>query len=475
MKTVDLVVVGGGPAGMAAATAGADFGASVALIDDSPEPGGKVLKQGRRGPAVRHTDPIEAAVGRRLARRFERRRHRLSIFADSEVWDVAADNTLSFSISSNGAQRLETARGRCLIFCTGALERVIPFEGWHLPGVYSVGGLNTLVKRGVIPGRRFVVGGSGPLPMVLARNLLQNGAKIEALATAVCWSRSAGRLPILAATVDPFKLAAAIIYATTLKRHRVPILTASAVTRAEGDAERLSVTVNALDRSWTPQPGGRQIPADVVAVSFGLIPATELTRLRGCGHVFDEDLGYWRVARNRSGETDVAGVFAAGDGVTVKGYAAAAAEGRAAAIAACARLGLIDRPSADRALAPLLRRLATAARFGRALDRLSQPRPGIFTAVSDATIVCRCEDVSAGDIRRAVAGGARDVHEIKRTTRLGMGPCQGRFCGQVVNELMWQANGRQVPRQTFTPRSPVRPVNFGVLADALNHDRKDRS
>jgi bacterioferritin-associated ferredoxin len=390
------------------------------------------------------------------------------------VWDASTDNSVSFSSASNGTQRLETVRGRCLIFCTGALERVIPFQGWDLPGVFSVGGLNSLVKRGVLPGRRFVVAGSGPLLPVLARNLLKGGARLEALVSAVSIGRAAALAPILAASIDPFKLAAAWLYLFTLKRYRVPILSAAAVTQAAGDGEVSSVVVQNLDRSWAPLPGGsRRFKADAAAVGYGLIPATELTRLRGCGHVFDPDLGYWRVVKKRTCETDIPGVFAAGDGVTVKGYAAAALEGQVAAVEACAQLRFIDRQAAARRISPLVRRLAAAARFGRALDALSRPQPGIFKAVTDSTVVCRCEDVTAGDIRQTIAEGARDTHEIKRTTRLGMGHCQGRFCGQVVNELLWQLTGNPSPRQVFTPRSPVRPVSFGIMADTLNPDLED--
>ena len=267
-----------------------------------------------------------------------------------------------------------------------------------------------------------------------------------------------------------------MLYYSTLKRCRVPIITGSAITRADGDGRLAKLVVDPVDRSWNPRPGrARVLGADTAAVSYGLIPATELTRLRGCGHVFDEELGYWRVIRDRMGRTDIAGVFAAGDGVTVKGYSAAAAEGRAAAIAACADLSLIDQPSAERRLAPLQRRLAAAARFGRTLDMLFRPRPGLIEAVSDATLVCRCEDVSAGDLRRAVIGGARDIHEIKRVTRLGMGHCQGRFCSQAVNELLWHARNCVSSRQAFTPRSPVRPVAFGVMADTINHEKEERS
>jgi thioredoxin reductase/bacterioferritin-associated ferredoxin len=471
MKPVDVVIVGGGPAGMAAAAQAAAAGASVVMIDDGAEPGGKVLKQGRAGLADRHTDPMEASIGRRLLREFDRRDDRVRFFARSEVWDVSADNAVAFSVSTPSGRRLETVQGRRLIFCTGALERVIPFQGWELPGVFSVGGLNTLVKRGVVPGKRFVVAGSGPLLLVLARNLLKSGACLDALVSAVSIGQAAAQAPILAATVDPYKLAAALLYAYTLKRHRVPVLSASAVIRADGDGEVSSVIVQSLDRSWAPLPDRRRhIQADAVAVAYGLIPATELTRLRGCGHLFEEALGYWRVIRKRTGETDIPGVFAAGDGVTVKGYAAAAMEGRTAAIEACAQLGLIDRRAADRRLSSLIRRLATAARFGRALDALARPRAGIFKAIGDSTVVCRCEDVTSGDIRRAAAGGARDIHDIKRTTRLGMGHCQGRFCGQVVNELLWQLAGRPSARQVFTPRSPVRPVRFGIMADTLTSD-----
>ncbi len=463
MRPLDLVIVGGGPAGMAAAATAAAAGASAALIDDGAEPGGKVLKQGRAGGAVRHTDPMEALVGRRMRREFDRSRVRFH--PRSEVWDVSGDNTVAFAATAPGGQGLQTVRGRRLILCTGALERVVPFEGWDLPGVFGVGGLNTLVKRGVVPGRHFVVAGSGPLLPVLAHNLLRSGARLEALVSAVSVAQAAARVPILAATVDPFKLAAALLYLFTLRRHRVPILSAAAVTRAEGAGGLCALTVQDLDRSWAPLPGRcRPIRADAAAVGYGLIPATELTRLRGCGHVFDTRRGYWRVVRNRTCETDAAGVFAAGDGVTVKGYAAAALEGRTAAVEACAQLGLIDRRDADRRLEPLVRRLGAAARFGRALDELSRPGPGLLAAAGDATVVCRCEDVTIGDVRRSVARGARDIHEIKRTTRLGMGHCQARFCGQAVTELLRHLTGVASEPRAFTPRSPARPVSFGVMA-----------
>jgi thioredoxin reductase/bacterioferritin-associated ferredoxin len=476
MTPADVVIVGGGPAGMAAAATAAEAGASAAVVDDCAEPGGKVLKQGRAGMSVRHTDRIEASIGRRMFRELDRYQRRIRWYDRSEVWDLSADNTVFFSVSTTGGQRLEAIRGRRLILCTGALERVMPFEGWDLPGVFGVGGLNTLVKRGVVPGRRFVVAGSGPLPLVLTRNLLNSGARVAAMVSAVSIGKAAAQAPILFVSVDPYKLAAGMLYIWTLRRHRVPVLSAAAVTRAMGDGVLSSVIVQNLDRSWAPLPKSRrQIRVDAAAVTYGLVPATELTRLRGCRHVFDTDRGYWRVVKTRTGETDLAGVFAAGDGVSVKGYVAAAMEGRAAAIEACAQLGFIDRRLADRRLQPLVRRLAVAARFGRSLDMLARPGPGLIQAVSDATVVCRCEDVTAGDIRRSVANGARDIHEVKRTTRLGMGHCQGRFCGQVVNELLWRMTGNPSPREIFTPRSPVRPVNFGIMADTLNHESEDRT
>jgi hydrogen cyanide synthase HcnB len=163
-------------------------------------------------------------------------------------------------------------------------------------------------------------------------------------------------------------------------------------------------------------------------------------------------------------ETSISGVFAAGDGLTIKGYSAAIEEGRVAALEACTQLDRLGKREADRLLRPALRKLKRFNRFGQIMDALSTPQPGIFNILTDDTVVCRCEEVTMQDVISAVADGARDVNDIKRRTRLGMGHCQGRFCGQVINELMWRLTDVRKQREVFTPRTPVKPVTFGCLA-----------
>jgi hydrogen cyanide synthase HcnB len=163
-------------------------------------------------------------------------------------------------------------------------------------------------------------------------------------------------------------------------------------------------------------------------------------------------------------ETNIPGIFAAGDGLTIKGYSAAIEEGRVAALEACTQLERVSRREADRLLRPSLRKLTRFNRFGQILDVLSTPRPGIFNIISDDTVVCRCEEVTMRDVIAAVADGARDMNDIKRRTRLGMGNCQGRICGQVINELIWRLTGVRKPHEMFTPRTPAKPVPFAFLA-----------
>jgi bacterioferritin-associated ferredoxin len=171
------------------------------------------------------------------------------------------------------------------------------------------------------------------------------------------------------------------------------------------------------------------------------------------------------VLRSPHMETTIPGVFVAGDGSQIRGYEAAIDEGRAAGIAACAQLGKLSSGEAHRLIQPLHRKLRRVRRFGEALDAISAPRPGILDSMPDDTIICRCEEVKLLDIRKAVALGAGSINDIKRRTRLGMGHCQGHFCGQMINELLWKIGGEKKKREIFTPRIPVKPVPFGALLD----------
>ena len=161
--------------------------------------------------------------------------------------------------------------------------------------------------------------------------------------------------------------------------------------------------------------------------------------------------------------TSVPKVFAAGDGVAIKGYLASSVEGRIAGLRACAAMGHLNQQVADSMSKPLKVKMHRLSEVGLAIDELSRTGKYIFDLISEQTIICRCEEVSLGDIRRAVQNGARDIEDIKRQTRLAMGHCQGRFCGQVVNELLENLSAEKIEPKLFTPRIPARPISFQDL------------
>ncbi len=451
---------------MAAAAEAARRGASVALVEESAELGGKVLKSAPHGSPLSWIESREKRFSDRLMTDLRRYPDRITPILRHQVWHIQDGRTLELSPVGGASVLTRQLKAKRLIIATGAMERVRPFPGWTLPGVFPLGGLNSFVKHRVLPGKRYVVAGSGPLLPVLAHNLIRAGGRIAALVQTIPYRQLLRHASAIAAGIDGWKLFQGFYYLKQIIRNQVPVYSGAAVCWAEGNDRVKSVRIIRLNEKGRPVPGTESdIAADVVAVGYGLIPCTDLARICGCREVYDHASEYRRILRNDRMESSLAGVFLAGDGGTVKGYAAAALEGKLAGAGAARQAGF--GTEADGGISALCQQLKRANRFGRVLDRLSAPPSGLLDLIPNETIICRCEEVRMKELRQAVDAGARDIHDLKRRTRTGMGQCQGRFCGQIINELLWNLLDRtevKSPcRDGFTPRIPAKPCTLKDL------------
>ena len=408
-----ILVLGAGPAGIAAAEAASASGHPVLLIDENPSPGGQVWRGG----------PARWGDGRadRLWSQLRARTH-LEFFGGARA--VARAGERALLVESAGGARV--VAWEQIIVCSGARELLLPFPGWTLPGVTGAGGLQALVKGGMpVAGKRVVVAGSGPLLLAVAATLRQQGAQIAAIVEhrrTADLARFAGRL----ALAHREKLLQSLRLAAALRG--VPYLRGAVVTEALGHGRLERVVID---------HGGKSddLACDFLACGFGLTASLETAGLFGCA------TGHGRVLVDDRQRTSAAGVWAAGESTGIGGVDKALAEGRIAGLAAVG-----EAPSA----ADLSAR-SQARAFAALLAQAFAPSPALKALCSASTIVCRCEDVRAGDLARHAGW-----REAKLQTRLGMGPCQGRVCGAACGFLYgWEAPGQ---------RQPVFPVDAGALA-----------
>ncbi|MGA5314414.1 NAD(P)/FAD-dependent oxidoreductase [Streptomyces pseudogriseolus] len=446
MRT-ELAVIGAGPAGLAAALAAARRGIRVTLVDAAPGSGGQYFRQPVPGLGTR------GAVPQHGRRTWTRLRDALAastvdVRPEHHVWCVEREPGGTTVHALLGPEQRESVgiRADAVLLATGGYETVLPFPGWTLPGVVTAGGAQAMLKGGLVtPGRTVVVAGTGPLLLPVATGLAAAGVRVAALVE----STDPAHLPRHARALAG-KLPEAAGYAARLLRHRVPVLTRHTVVRAHGEDRLTGVTVAALDARGRVQPGTeRLLPCDALAVGHGMLPHTDLAETLGCrldGHA---------VAVDAEQRTDVPGVWAAGEATGIGGAALALAEGHIAGRSAAARLrGATPDPHAWAPAARVRARGRTAAAALRALHTL----PAHWSdGVPDDTVICRCEEVSAGAVREALDLGAGDTRTVKLLTRAGMGWCQGRVCAPAVAALTGCA-------PTPARRPFARPVPLGVLA-----------
>ncbi|MEV7073692.1 NAD(P)/FAD-dependent oxidoreductase [Streptomyces sp. NPDC093990] len=459
MSDPTLAVIGAGPAGLAAALAAAARGVRVTLIDSAPEAGGQFYRQpapefgARRPRALHHQwrtwERLRDGLCTHL--RAGRARH----LTEHHVWFVERRGGAGLIVHAlAGPEQDEPVEvpADAVLLATGGYEKVLPFPGWTLPGVVTAGGAQAMLKGGlVLPGRTAVVAGTGPLLLPVATGLAAAGATVAALVDSADPMSFVRRSRAL--SVRPDKLAEGAGYAGRLLRHRVRTLPRHTVVEAHGCDRLEAVTVAALDREGRVRPDTRRrIGCDTLAVGHGMLPHTDLADALGCRvdgtdvHVDEEQ------------RTDVPGVWAAGEATGIGGSALSLAEGHIAGRSIAARLaGRTPDPGEWAAAARTRERLRA---FFAAVDSVYAPPAHWAEQVTDETVVCRCEEVSAGAVRDAVRElGAGDLRTVKLLTRAGMGWCQGRVCGPGVAGVAGCA-------ETAGRRPFARPVPLGVLARA---------
>ena len=464
MRAVECLVVGGGPAGLAAARAAAQAGVRVMLADENPELGGQYYRRPPAAFPVR--DPArlgkEHAEGRKLID--EVRALGVEARLDTVVWGIFDGRTAALA----SGDRTERVEARTLVLAPGAYDRPVPFPGWTLPGVVTAGGAQNLMKAyRVLPGRRVLIAGSGPLLLVVAHYLLGGGARVEALCEAApmrgLWRYAWRMLPHLNFVQQGYA------YLRELRAAGVPILTGHIVRRALGTTEVSEAVISRCDAAWRPIPGTeRALEVDTVVVGYGFVPSVELGRLAGCEHRYLADADCWIPARTAELESTVPGVFVVGDGAGVAGSAVALAEGHLAGLAVAHRLGKLPEREYRMKAARARGRLRHLAGFRGVMDRLYRVGGGLYTLADDETVLCRCEEVTVREVRAAIGDGALQMNEVKAWTRTGMGRCQGRMCGPALARLISAATGRPlVESGSFTVRPPTKPVTLAALMDEV--------
>jgi NADPH-dependent 2,4-dienoyl-CoA reductase/sulfur reductase-like enzyme len=454
MDRTELAVIGAGPAGLAAAISAAQTGVQVTLIDEYPRPGGQYL-QG--------DDHNQSSSTERRARALltELSSHAIEVRTETLVWGLE-DKTLALY----GAEGPESLKAQSLILATGARERVLPFPGWTLPGVMTVGGAQRLAKvHGVLPGDRILLAGSGPLLLPAALELSNRGGSIVGILEA---TRPLQWLPHLAAlSGNRERIQEAWQYARSLFSKGISYRFGQTVIRALGGESVEAAVVARLDPGGRPIPGTEEtLDVDTVGVSFGFIPNVELTRLAGCEHRYAPEWGGWIPTLDENMETTLSGVYAVGEAAGVGGAGLAMLEGHLAGLAVSTRLGRLSRGEFNRDWRRLARQMAPANRFGVTLNTLFHPRPGLDAIATDDTLLCRCEEVSVGETLNAVSSGDPRADSLKNVSRIGQGPCQGRTCGPLLTRLMAGRLGLSADLiGTFRVRPPLKPIPLAGWAN----------
>jgi NADPH-dependent 2,4-dienoyl-CoA reductase/sulfur reductase-like enzyme len=451
VKAMKVVVVGAGPAGVRAAQALVEAGLRPVVIDEGRKDGGQIYRRQPDGFSRSYETlyGTEAARAAALHSDFQAMRASIDYRPDTLVWNIEAK-----AVHVVSGTRYEEIAFDALIVCSGATDRLMPVPGWHFAGTFSLGGAQVALKsQGCAIGARTVMMGTGPLLYLVAAQYVKAGATVSAVLDTSTFAQRLRALPQLLAIPSTLRKGMALM--RVLKKAGVRVHRGVTPVEIDGSPEHgvAGVRVKLADAT------NLEVPCDAVALGYHLRSETQLADLAGCDFDFDDATQTWLPRIDEDGRSSIAGVYLAGDGVRVRGADAAERAGRLAALAALSDAG-IQREGAAR----LRAELARFTRFAAGL-RSAFPWPARFAAaLPDDTIVCRCEAITAGELRRVVREmGATEANRAKAFSRVGMGRCQGRFCAHAGAEVI--AAEAHVPLEAvgrLRGQAPVKPLPMAI-------------
>lgn len=446
-----VVIVGAGPAGIRAAETLIGYGVRTLIIDEAPKSGGQIYRQQPEGfqRSAKATYGFEASKALAVHSVFSELSGRIDYWPSSTVWSV--EGQILWVRRPDGSN-LSIPFSR-LIIATGAVDRVMPFEGWTMPGVYTLGAAQIALKyQACHIGGQIALIGTGPLLYLLGYQYRKSGAEIVGVYDTTSLDNQLANAYKLG--VMPRVLAKGLYYAAWMKLHGVRI--------HHGVTPLKALGTDSVEGLRIANSDGEQldIPCDAIAFGYHVQAETQLADLLGCDFEFDQPSRQWLPVSDEMCRATRRGIYLAGDGAAVRGADTAEATGKLAAHACLLDMGYVI--STDQ-YAKAARAVKQGSRFATAL-RATFPVPDHRLAdVDDQTLLCRCEEITVGELRHACrALEAGEINRCKAFTRVGMGRCQGRMCSASAMAIVAQTSGKDIcDVGRLRGQAPIKPLPVG--------------
>ena len=444
---------------MAAAITASHYGSRILLLDEQPTVGGQIYRNVDETAASRPKDMklLGPDYEKGLGLSKELNNKSIAHIQGAKVWNIEENPSRVFYSVNGKTFKAQTEK---IIIATGALERAVPLPGWTKTGVMGAGAAQVMLKsNGMTPSGKIIIAGSGPLLLLVADQLARSQCDIAAVLETTRISDYIRAAPLIfSALKSPKYLIKGLKLRASLKRQGVKLISGVSDIQAHGE-QRISAV------SYKKGHKAHRLNTEMLLIHEGVVPNVQITRLLKANHEWYGRQDYWRPVKNKWGEISCGGIFIAGDGGGIDGAIAAEASGRLAAFESLFQLNIIGRTERDRLTKPIFKVLRKNLAIRPFLDTLFPPPRYISKNAKKDTIICRCSEITVGDIKKAVNLGCRAPDQVKSYCRSGMGPCQGRICGLAVSALIAEETGNSHEATGYyNIRAPIKPLSLSELS-----------